>query len=109
MSQNRRAHLALATLSISTFTFVTTEILPIGLLTLMADDLHRTRAEIGLVMSGYAAVVVLMSVPLVGLTRRVPRRLLLGVTLGVFSAGTLVSALAPSYAVLLGSRLVVGL
>ncbi|WP_426511657.1 MFS transporter [Dactylosporangium sp. McL0621] len=109
MLEQRRANLALAALSISTFTFVTTEILPVGLLTLMADDLHRSESQVGLLMTGYAAVVVLMSLPLAHLTRRVPKRLLLGVTLGVFSAATLVSAVAPGYEVLLGARLVVGL
>ncbi|WP_432989033.1 MFS transporter [Dactylosporangium sp. CA-233914] len=109
MLEHRRANLALAALSISTFTFVTTEILPVGLLTLMADDLNRSRSQIGLLMTGYAVVVVLMSFPLARLTQRVPRRLLLGLTLGVFSAATLVTALAPGYGVLLGARLVVGL
>jgi predicted MFS family arabinose efflux permease len=109
MLEHRRANLALAALSISTFTFVTTEVLPIGLLTLMADDLHRSRSQVGLLMTGYAAVVVFMSLPLARMTQRVPRRLLLGVTLGVFSAATLLSALAPGYEVLLAARLVVGL
>jgi predicted MFS family arabinose efflux permease len=109
MLEHRRANLALAALSVSAFTFVTTEVLPVGLLTIMADDLHRPRSQIGLLMTGYAAVVVLMSLPLTRFTQRVPRRLLLGVTLGVFSAATLVTALAPSYGVLLAARLVVGL
>ncbi|MEV6924410.1 MFS transporter [Dactylosporangium sp. NPDC051485] len=109
MIGHRRATLALAALSVSTFTFVATEILPVGLLTLIADDLHRSPSRIGLLMTGYAAVVVLASLPLARLTQRVPRRPLLGVTLAVFSVGTLVSALAPGYPVLLGARLVVGL
>ncbi|WP_432840659.1 MFS transporter [Dactylosporangium sp. CA-092794] len=107
MPGRRRANLALAALSISTFTFVTTEVLPVGLLTLMADDLHRSRSQVGLLMTGYAAVVVLMSLPLARITQRVPRRLLLGVTLGVFSAATLVTALAPGYGLLLAARLLV--
>ena len=73
MTQDRRAHLALAALSISTFTFVTTEVLPIGLLTLMADDLHRSRSQVGLLMTGYAVVVVLMSLPLARVTQNIPR------------------------------------
>nr|BFE61614.1 sugar transporter [Dactylosporangium thailandense] len=109
MLEHRRANLALAALSISTFTFVTTEILPVGLLTLMADDLHRSRSQVGLLMTGYAVVVVLMSFPLAHLTRRIPKRLLLGATLGVFSAATLVTAIAPGYEVLLVARLIVGL
>ncbi|MEV8512181.1 MFS transporter [Dactylosporangium sp. NPDC051484] len=109
MLDHRRANLALAALSIATFTFVTTEVLPVGLLTLMADDLHRSRSQVGLLMTGYAVVVMLTSLPLARITQRVPRRLLLGVTLGVFSAGTLVTALAADYGVLLAVRLVVGL
>lgn len=100
---------ALVALSTATFIIVTTEIAPIGLLTVMAEDLHRTRSEVGLLMTGYAAVVVVMSLPLARVTRRVPRRLLLGTTLAVFTAATLASALAPGYWVLLGARLVVAL
>ncbi|MEV4510673.1 MFS transporter [Dactylosporangium sp. NPDC049525] len=105
----RRANAALAALSVATFTFVTVEVMPIGLLTLIADDLGRTRAEVGLLLTGYAAVVVLLSVPMAALTRKMPRRLLLGATLGVSAAATAVSALAQNYATLLGARLVVGL
>jgi DHA1 family L-arabinose/isopropyl-beta-D-thiogalactopyranoside export protein-like MFS transporter/DHA1 family inner membrane transport protein len=106
---DRRANAALAALSVGTFTFVTVEVMPIGLLTLIADDLHRTRAEVGLLLTGYAAVVVLLSLPMAAVTRRMPRRLLLGATLGVSAAATAVSAVAPGYATLLGSRLVVAL
>ncbi len=105
----RRANAALAALSVATFTFVTVEVMPIGLLTLIADDLHRTRAEVGLLLTGYAAVVVLLSLPMAALTRRMPRRLLLGSTLGVSAAATAVSAVADSYGMLLGARLVVAL
>lgn len=103
----RRANAALAALSVATFTFVTVEVMPIGLLTLIADDLGRSRAEVGMLLTGYAAVVVLLSVPMAAVTRRMPRRLLLGATLGVSAAATAVSAVAHSYAMLLGARLVV--
>ncbi|WP_327004764.1 MFS transporter [Dactylosporangium sp. NBC_01737] len=105
----RRADAALAALSVATFTFVTVEVMPIGLLTLIADDLQRSRAEVGLLLTGYAAVVVLLSVPMAALTRRMPRRLLLGTTLGVSAAATAVSAVASTYEMLLGARLVVAL
>ncbi|MET7418566.1 MFS transporter [Dactylosporangium sp. NPDC005555] len=104
-----RANAALAALSVATFTFVTVEVMPIGLLTLIADDLGRTRTEVGLLLTGYAAVVLLLSVPMAVLTRRMPRRLLLGATLGVAAAATAVSAVAQGYAMLLGARLVVAL
>jgi DHA1 family L-arabinose/isopropyl-beta-D-thiogalactopyranoside export protein-like MFS transporter/DHA1 family inner membrane transport protein len=104
-----RAVGAVTALSFAAFCFVTTEVLPVGLLTVIADDLHRSRAQTGLLVTGYAIVVVLASVPLTKLTQRVPRRIVLAVTLGVFAAATFVSAVAPNYAVLLGARLVIGL
>lgn len=105
----RRAVGALIALSISTFTYVTTELLPVGLLTVIARDLDRRPAEIGLLVSGYAAVIIVASLPLTRLTRRVPRRALLSATLAVLVLGSLVTAAAPSYGVLLGARLAVAL
>ncbi|MFF5078624.1 MFS transporter [Actinoplanes sp. NPDC000266] len=106
---NRRAWAAVVALSLAALAFVTTELLPIGLLTLMADDLDRSRSEVGHLVTWYAAVVVLFSVPLTRLTRRIPRRTLLGVTLGLFAVANLIAAFAPSFAVLAGSRLLIGL
>ncbi|GAA4168498.1 MFS transporter [Phytohabitans flavus] len=105
----RRANGALAALSVAAFTFVTTEVLPIGLLTVMAEDLGRSDSQIGLLVTGYAAVVVLASIPLTRLTGHIPRRQLLTVTLAVFVAGVLVTAVAANYWVLLAARLAVAL
>ena len=99
----------LIVLSVAAFAFVTTELLPIGLLTLISPDLHRSRSQVGLLVSGFAFVVLLASVPLARLTYRIPRRPLLGVTLTMFAAANAVAALASTYAVLAGSRLVVAL
>ncbi|MEJ3744404.1 MFS transporter [Actinomycetes bacterium KLBMP 9797] len=101
----RRAVGALVALSIATFCYVTAEVLPAGMLTILAADLGRSRSEIGLLVTGYALVVLLASVPLARLTRRVPRRLLLTGTLGVFVLATLLSALADNFRVLLAARL----
>jgi predicted MFS family arabinose efflux permease len=106
---DRRAVGALVVLALAAFCFVTTEVLPIGLLTVIAGDLDRPRSQIGLLVTVYAVVVVLASLPLVRLTQRVPRRWLLAGTLGVFAVATATSALAPSYDVLLGSRLLIAL
>ncbi|MEU8180082.1 MFS transporter [Micromonospora sp. NPDC049044] len=106
MAHQRRAVYALAALSAATFCYVTTEVLPIGLLTLIAPDLGRTRSEAGLLVTGYAVVVMIVALPLTRITRRVPRRPLLAGSLGVFAAATAVSAFASSYEVLLAARLV---
>ncbi|CCH15789.1 MFS transporter [Micromonospora lupini] len=106
MTHQRRAVYALAALSAATFCYVTTEVLPIGLLTLIAPDLGRSRSEAGLLVTGYAVVVMIVALPLTRVTRRLPRRPLLAGTLGVFVAATTVSAFATSYEMLLAARLV---
>ncbi|MCU1679127.1 MAG: hypothetical protein JWM93_3885 [Frankiales bacterium] len=105
----RRAWASLAALSFGTFTFVTTESLPIGLLTSMSDDLHRSVSSIGLLVTGYAVVVVLVSVPLTHATRALPRRTVLAGTLAALVVMALVSAAAPSYQMLFLARLVTAL
>jgi predicted MFS family arabinose efflux permease len=105
----RRASAALAALSVGTFSFVTAEILPVGLLTVMADDLGRSRSSVGLLVTGYAVVVVIAALPLTRLTRRVRRRTVLGGSLAVFATVTALSAVAPSYEVLLVARLTIAL
>lgn len=106
---SRRANAALLMLALSTFSYVTIEVLPIGLLTVIAADLGRTRSEVGLLVTGYAAVVVLASIPLARLTLRLPRRLVLGSTLGVLTVSTALSALAPTYELLFATRLLTAL
>jgi predicted MFS family arabinose efflux permease len=102
---SRRAIAALVALSLAAFAYVTTELLPVGLLTVMAPDLDRSESEVGLLVSGYAVVVVLASLPLAHVTKRIPRRRLLAVTFAVFTAATAVSALATGYWMLAGARL----
>jgi predicted MFS family arabinose efflux permease len=106
---SRRAAAALLMLSVGTFSYVTIEVLPIGLLTVMAGDLHRSDSQIGLLVSGYAVIVVLTSIPLTRLTHRLPRRTVLSGTLAVVAVANLLAAAAPTYEVLFGARLVTAL
>ena len=101
----RRAIVALIALSTSAFTFVTAENLPGGLLTLIAPDLGRSTSEVGLLVTAYAAVVVLASLPLSRLTRRFPRRYVLAATTAVCAIGSLWSAFAVGYADLMAARM----
>ena len=104
-----RSKAALAMLAVGTFSYVTIEVMPIGLLTVMADDLGRSRPEVGLLVTGYAVVVVLATIPLTLLTHRLPRRLVIGGTLAVFTAGAGCTALAPTYGALFAARLITAL
>jgi MFS transporter, DHA1 family, inner membrane transport protein len=99
----------LLALSVSTFTYVTTETLPIGLLLLIADDLPASPSAVGRLVTAYGLVVVLASIPLTVLTRRIPRRYLLSGLLAVFVVATLLSLLASSYWILLATRIATAL
>lgn len=109
MVSHRRAVAALVALSAGAFCYVTAEIMPVGLLTVMADDLGRSESEIGLLVTGYAIVVVIASWPLTRLTQRVPRRYLLAGALALVAAATAATAMAPGYAVLFAARLATAL
>ncbi|HWK91631.1 MAG TPA: MFS transporter [Luteimicrobium sp.] len=102
----RRATVILLAMALSTFLFVTVESLPSGLLTLMAPDLDRSTSQIGLLVTGYALVVLVASVPLAHWTRGVPRRWVLSACAALAALSTLWAALAPTYEQLLSARLV---
>ncbi|WP_141583643.1 MFS transporter [Actinomadura sp. WMMA1423] len=106
---SRRAGAAVAALALAAFAFATTENLPIGLLTVIADDLEVSTSAVGLLVTGYGVVVAVVSVPLVRLTVRVGRRPLLTGVMAVFLVMTLASAAAPGYRFLFAARLVTAL
>ena len=101
-----RANAALITLSIAGFLMVTSEIMPFGLIKLIAADLDRTESQVGLLVTGYALVVVASSMPLVLGTRRVPRRYLITASTTLWTIGMLVGAQADVYSQLLTGRLI---
>ncbi|HEX7589738.1 MAG TPA: MFS transporter [Demequinaceae bacterium] len=100
-----RANAVLVLLAIAAFAFVTSEVLPFGLITLISTDLHRSNSEVGLLVTAYAAVVVATSIPLAHLTRSIPRRQLLSATLLVYVAGMLLASLGGGFASLLAGRM----
>ncbi|GGS60177.1 MFS transporter [Actinokineospora fastidiosa] len=103
------AVVAVAALGLALFTLVITENLPIGLLPLIAADLDVSLTAVGLLVTGYAAVVVVASVPLTRWVRRIPRRTLLTGLLTVFVAACWLSTIAQNYWLLMAARLVIAL
>lgn len=102
-----RTWFSLAGMTVSAFVFNTSEFMPIGLLTDIGAEFQLTEAETGFMITAYAWVVALCSLPLMLICSRIPyRRLLLGV-IGVFFGGQLLSCLAVNYAMLVAARLVV--
>ncbi|ACZ29159.1 major facilitator superfamily MFS_1 [Xylanimonas cellulosilytica DSM 15894] len=105
----RRATIILVAMAVSTFLFVLVEGLPGGLLTLMAPDLNTTTSRIGLLVTGYALVVLVTTVPLARITQHIPRRWVLSATVLVAAAATLWAGLAGSYGSIMTARLVTAL
>src|SRR4051794_13576219 len=102
-------NLPLFALATGAFGIGTTEFAPMGLLPVIAADLHVSIPTAGLLVTGYALGVV-VGAPLLTLpTERVPRKWLLLGLMALFTLGNLLSALSPSYAVLLAARVVTSL
>ncbi|MFJ9772418.1 MFS transporter [Kitasatospora sp. NPDC101157] len=93
--------LALGTFAVGTDAFVVAGFLPS-----MAGDLHVSPATAGQSVTVFAAAYALLSPVLATLLARLPRRTLLTAALTTLGLANLGSALAPSMAVLLASRVV---
>src|SRR5256714_6548312 len=102
-STNSRALLALA---VASFGIGTTEFVIMGLLPDVAHDLRVTIPQAGLLVSGYALGVVLGAPILAVATARLDRRRALLLLIGIFILGNCLCAIAPSYALLMGARIV---
>ncbi|HEY0814561.1 MAG TPA: MFS transporter [Pseudonocardia sp.] len=96
---------ALVGLSLGAFAFVTLETLPIGLLEPIRADLGVSEAAIGSLVSVYAGVVVVSGLPLTYLLRTAPRRRVIAIVLLGLIGCTVGSAAAPTYGVLVASRI----
>lgn len=94
-------------LGLGTFLFVTTELLPVGLLPSIGTGMHVSLGLAGLIVSVYGGIAALTAAPLTSLVRRLDRRWLLSGLLVVLIAGNVLSALAPNYWVLLLSRMLI--
>ncbi len=99
--------LPLFALFIAAFAVGTTELVIAGLLPALAADLRVDIPTAGLLISGYAIGVAIGGPVLAIATSRLPRRPLLLAMMVVFIAGNILCALATSYWLLMGARLVV--
>lgn len=94
----------LAVLAAAAFTYVTAEILPVGALSAISRDLHVSVVLVGTLLTWYALVAALTTVPLVRWTAHWPRRRALMLSLTCLTASQVISALAPDFAVLAAGR-----
>ncbi|RQP13097.1 MAG: MFS transporter [Microbacteriaceae bacterium] len=108
-SDNGFPFLRLLVLTGAIFASVSSEFLPTGLLPEMAADLDVSESQIGLLVTVFAATVVVSTAPLTVLTRRYSRKWLMVMLLGTFALTNVLCAIAPSYGFLVGARVLGGL
>lgn len=113
-----RTRLALLALALGGFGIGLTEFVAMGLLPNLAADLlpdiwsashERANAQAGWLISAYALGVVVGAPTIAALAARFPRKQLLLACLGVFTLGTIVSAIAPTFETVLIARFVAAL
>ncbi|WP_152185531.1 MFS transporter [Segeticoccus rhizosphaerae] len=95
---------ALLALAFATFTTVTAEMIPAGLLPGMTREFEVSPARIGLLVSVWAFTVAATSLVLVRLTARIEQRTLMIAALALLAAANVATATAPTYAIALVSR-----
>ncbi|MBF6214452.1 MFS transporter [Nocardia puris] len=104
----RRAWLGVTALGGATFTVVTSEMLPVGLLTPMGASLGVSEGAAGFALTVTGLMAAVSAAPLTAWLGRFDRRTLLCVLLAVVAVGNLAAACAPGYAMLMAGRVLVG-
>jgi len=107
--ERRRMPSGLVALALGGFGIGLTEFLIAGLLPQVASSFAVSEAAAGWLISGYALSVAVGAIALTAATARLPRKGVLVGLVALFVIGNLLSALAPSYPVMLLGRIVAAL
>jgi predicted MFS family arabinose efflux permease len=99
----------LVVLGCTVFAAITTELLPVGLLPLIARGLEASERQVGWLISIYAIVVAVGAVPMAALSRRWPRRLALCVLLSCYGLSSVAITAASTFGILVSARALAGL
>ncbi|MFJ9772305.1 MFS transporter [Kitasatospora sp. NPDC101157] len=101
--------LALLALAIGAFGIGTTEFVIMGLLPRIAGDYGVSVPTAGLLVTGYALGVVIGAPLMTVLGTRISRKTMLMLLMALFTLGNLLSAVAPSFPLMLAGRIVTSL
>lgn len=105
----RRGWFSVVALTLATFAVVTTEMLPVGLLTPVAAEFRVPQAYVSLMLTIPALVAVLCSPLIILFTGRLNRRYLLMILMLLLMVANICAATATHFSVLVAARIIVGL
>ncbi|MDA0564750.1 MFS transporter [Streptomonospora sp. S1-112] len=104
-----RGWLAAVAVALGTFTVVTAEMMPVGLLTPMGAALGVSPGTAGLTLTITGLVAAVAAPPATPLAGRMDRRTVLVLTGVLLAVANLVAAAAPNFAVMVAARVLVGI
>ena len=109
MNVSHKPWLSVVALAIGAFIFNTTEYIPIALLSDIGQSFGMAATETGIMITVYAWIVALTSLPLMLLTRHMERRGLLLVLFALFTVSHILSSASWRFEILLASRVGIAL
>ena len=104
---NKKQWMPLIGMTIAAFIFNTSEFMPIGLLTDIAQTFSITQTQAGIMITIYSWAVMLLSLPLMILASKYNYKKILLVTLFLFGLGQAISAISMNFPILIIGRLIV--
>lgn len=104
---NKKQWMPLLGMTIAAFIFNTSEFMPIGLLTDIAQTFSITQTQAGTMITIYSWAVMLLSLPLMILASKYNYKKILLMTLFLFGLGQVISAISMNFLILIVGRLVV--
>lgn len=104
---HKKQWMPLIGMTIAAFIFNTSEFMPIGLLTDIAQTFSITQTQAGIMITIYSWAVMLLSLPLMILASKYNYKKILLVTLFLFGLGQAISAISMNFLILIIGRLIV--